>query len=332
MKVAFGMGWQAQRRRAGWGRAILVGIALLVVTLPPLWSLLASVDVLPDDSQSPPTWSWPPNLDNYVDIGVTSPDFAPDLATSIGVSAVATALTVLVSFLAAYSLSRSSYRGIPTAVQGFLILASVPVMAYAIPLSDAARHLRLYDTSIGVALADTAVFAPLAVYILYGYLKQVPIDLEESAHLEGASYWQIVWRVVAPLAAPGVWATAIIVFVLNWNLLLVPQVLSETHVKTIPLLLTDFFKLEREIDWPSAAAVLVTSLIPVGGPRSRRASVARTIQLDSGTAGDVVGCRPIGDGHKGTMPQSESDEFFLVPSCLGVHIPNQRRFSWQQSI
>lgn len=256
-------GWHAQKRRGKWVRAVLVGLALLVVLVPVLWSLLASVNVMPDNSQSPPTWSWPPRLDNYVEIGVTSPDFAQDLYNTLAVSAVATALTILVSFLAAYSLSRSPSRSIWTAVQGFLILASVPIMAYAIPLSDTVRHLRLYDTFAGVALGNTAVYTPLAVYILYGYLKQVPVDLEESAHLDGAPPWEIIWRVVAPMAAPGVLATAVIVFVLNWNLLLVPQVLSESHVKTIPLLLTDFFKLEREIDWPSAAAVLITSLVPL---------------------------------------------------------------------
>lgn len=263
MSAPLAGGWQAQKRRGKWGRALLLAAALLVVLAPLLWSLLASVNVMPDNSQSPPAWSWPPRLENYVEIGVTSPDFVQDLLNTVLVSAVATALTVLVSFLAAYSLSRSHSRSIRTAVQGFLILASVPIMAYAIPLSDTVRHLRLYDTFAGVALANTAVYAPLATYILYGYLVQVPVDLEESAHLDGAPPWRIVWRVVAPMAAPGVLATAVIVFVLNWNLLLVPQVLSESHVKTIPLLLTDFFKLEREIDWPSAAAVLITSLVPL---------------------------------------------------------------------
>jgi ABC-type glycerol-3-phosphate transport system permease component len=261
--AAWTLGRTAQRRRDRWGRALLIGLSLLVFTLPLLWSLLASWNVLPDDTQSPPTWSWPPTLDNYVEIGVTTPEFLRSLATSLTVSAAATVLTLLVSFLAAYSLTRSRFGGVWTLVQGFLILASVPIMAYVIPLSDTIRHLRLYDTFVGVVLADGAVFAPLAVYILYGYLKQVPFDLEESAHLDGATPWQIIWRVVAPMTAPGVAATGIIVFVLNWNLLLVPQVITEQHVRTIPVLMTDFFKLEREIDWPSAAAVLISSLVPL---------------------------------------------------------------------
>lgn len=195
--------------------------------LPLLWTLLASFNILPDDTELPPTWTGSPSPENYAEIGATTPEFVQELATSISVSVTATVLTIIAAFLAAYSLARSHFPGVWIAVQSFLIFASVPVMAYVIPLRDTTRHLQLYDTFVGVVLADTAVFVPLAVYILYGYLNQIPSDLEESARLEGASSWQIIWRVVVPMAAPGVAATAIIVFVLNWNLLLVPQVLTE---------------------------------------------------------------------------------------------------------
>jgi len=106
-------------------------------------------------------------------------------------------------------------------------------MAYVIPLSDFTREWHLRDTFAGVALASAAVYAPLAVYILYGYLEQVPRSLEEIARLEGARLFQIVWKVVLPAAAPGLAATAVLVFVLDWNLFLVPTALTLNHVKTI---------------------------------------------------------------------------------------------------
>lgn len=256
-------GWSAHKRRRRWYRAVLLGLALLAFMLPLLWTVLASFNILPDDTESPPIWTGSLSLENYREIGATTPEFFQELATSISISATATVLTIIAAFTAAYSLVRSRFPSVWISVQGFLIFASVPVMAYVIPLRDTIRYLQLYDTLAGVVLADTAVFVPLAVYILYGYLNQIPLDLQESAHLEGASPWQIIWRVVVPMAAPGVAATAIIVFVLNWNLLLVPQVLTEHNVRTIPIALTDFFKLEREIEWPAAAAVLIASLIPV---------------------------------------------------------------------
>lgn len=255
--------WTTKKRRQGWVRALLLGLAVFVFLLPLLWTFLASWGITPDDTSSPPTWTWPPTVENYLQIGVAEPGFMTELAASISVSVTASLLTIFVAFLAAYSLARSRFGGARTGLQAFLILASLPVMAYIIPLSDMVRRLRLYDTFVGVSLANTAIFTPLAVYVLFGYLRQIPTDLEEAARLDGATLLQTLWQVVVPLAAPGVAATIIVLFVLNWNLLLVPLVLTENHVKTIPVAMSDFFTFERDLEWPVAAAVLVTSLLPL---------------------------------------------------------------------
>lgn len=256
-------GWTARKRRARWRRMLLLGISGLVIILPLLWTFLASWGITPDDTSSPPTWTWPPTFQNYLQIGVTEPGFLNELGTSTSISLTATILTIFVAFLAAYGMARSRLRGAQTGVQAFLILASLPVMAYIIPLSDTVHRLRLYDTFFGVALANTAIFSPLAVYVLFGYLRQIPTDLEESARMDGATLAQILWRVVAPAAAPGIAATAVILFVLNWNVLLVPLILTENHVRTIPVAMSDFFTFERDLEWPVAAAVLIASLAPL---------------------------------------------------------------------
>ncbi len=254
--------WRARQRRRQWLRALLLSFTVLVFLLPLVWTLLASFDVTPNNSKSPPTWSLPPTLNQYLEIGVTTPIFAQAFETSTVVSIATTVLTVAISFLAAYALARQRYKGW-LAAQGFFILASVPVMAYALSLLTVMRNLRLYDTFAGVTIASSAVLAPLAVYILYNYLRQLSPDAEESARLEGAQLGQILWHIVLPSILPGVAATAVIVFVLDWNLLLVPMLLSESHFKTIPVILTDFFQFERELEWGSAAAVLITSLVPL---------------------------------------------------------------------
>src|SRR5207245_5387276 len=117
-------------------------------------------------------------------------------------------------------------------------------------------RLGLRDTFGGVALAAAAEYAPLAIYILYGYLAQVPVALEEMAHLEGASVLQTLWRIVVPAAAPGLAATAVLVFVLDWNLYLVPTALTLHTVKTIPVALSDFYTYERQLEWSTAAVAL----------------------------------------------------------------------------
>jgi len=203
-------------------------------------------------------------MQNYTEvIGIAEPGFWQRVLTTTTISAVSTLLTVTIGFLAAYSLARSQLRGKRVLVQSFLILASLPVMAYVIPLADIVRRLRLDDTFLGVTLAETAIFTPLAVFVLYGYLSQVSAELEEAARLDGAPLLDILARIVLPLVMSGVVATSIIVFVLNWNSLLIPLVVASTHVKTIPVALIDFFTFERELEWPTAAAALVISLVPV---------------------------------------------------------------------
>ena len=256
-------GWIAQRRRAIWSRAAFLTAMIGLFSLPLIWTALASFGVKPDDSVSPPACTLPPSLASYAEVGVAEPAFWQELATSTGLSLAATLLTVTIAFLAAYSLARSRFARKQLVVQSLLILASLPVMAYVIPLSDTMRRLYLLDTYPGLALAEAAVNAPLAVYILYGYVSQLLPDWEDAARLDGAALGPMLWQVALPLIAPGVAATAIIVFVLNWNLFLVPLVLSAGRVKTIPVAMSDFFTFERELEWPTAAAALIISFLPL---------------------------------------------------------------------
>ncbi|TMI75683.1 MAG: carbohydrate ABC transporter permease [Bacillati bacterium ANGP1] len=256
-------GWRAQRRRDAWGRRVLLSVVVFALIVPLIWTLLASFQIKPEAHGWPPAWTLPPSAKSYAEVMTEVSGFPRVYATSLIVSITTTLLTIGTAFLAAYSLARWRFRGTRAVVQSFLVLASLPAMAYVIPLSDFTRELHLRDTFAGVALASAAVYAPLAVYILYGYLEQVPRSLEEIAHLEGARLFQIVWKVVVPAAAPGLAATAVLVFVLDWNLFLVPTALTLNHVKTIPVALSDFYTYERELEWSNAAAALTLSLLPV---------------------------------------------------------------------
>ena len=123
--------------------------------------------------------------------------------------------------------------------------------------------LRLTDTITGIVLAETALYSPLAVYVLFGYFNSISVEMEESARLEGASLLRILRSVVLPACLTGVVATAVILFVLSWNQLLIPLRIATPHVNTIPTAMIDFFTFERELDWPTAAAALIVSLLPI---------------------------------------------------------------------
>jgi ABC-type glycerol-3-phosphate transport system permease component len=257
------LSWRAHRRRRVLIRAALIGAAMVVVLLPLLWTALAAIGVEPNNNTSPPSWVVAPSLGHLAEVSVVEPAFWQELATSVGVSAGAALLATALSFLAAYGIARSASPALRRLSPALLVLASLPVMAYVLPLSEVLRRTGLLDTLAGLTLAESAATAPLAVYVFAAHLVATPREVEEAARLEGASLSTLLRSIVLPAAAPIVAATAAVLFVLDWNMLLIPLVLTGIEVRTLPVILTDFFTLEREVDWPTAAAALTISLIPL---------------------------------------------------------------------
>ena len=252
-----------ERRRRQVVRAVLIAAALAVVLLPLLWTALAAFGVEPNNNTSPPSWVVRPSLDHLSEVSVVEPAFWQELATSVGVSAGASLLATALSLLAACGIARSMSDALRRFSPGLLVLASLPVMAYVLPLSDLLRRAGLLDSLVGLTFAEAAVTAPLAVYVLSAHLAAGSRETEEAARLDGASLPALLWNIVLPTAAPVVAATAIVLFVLDWNMLLIPLVLTGIDVRTLPVILTDFFTLEREVEWPTAAAALTISLVPL---------------------------------------------------------------------
>lgn len=251
-------------RRFNWGRWPFLGLMTILFVLPFIWTILASFNVEADNTVSPPLWRFPPTIDAFREIQEEQTYFWQELATSVLLSATTTLLTIAVAFLAAYALARSPFKYRYLVVQSLLILASLPAVSYMLPLQDMLRSVKLHDTFIGVVLAETGLYAPLVTYILYGYVQQVPAELEESARLDGASLAQVLWQITLPTIASGMMATAVITFVLSWNQFYLPLVLTSHRIKVIPVMLRGFFSLERQFEWPKAAAVIVIALLPVG--------------------------------------------------------------------
>jgi multiple sugar transport system permease protein len=253
-----------RRKHEGWIRGLVLVGLVLIALLPLLWTLLASFSIQPDNSGSPPVWTLPASFENYQEIRAEQTFFWQELITNWLISAATTLLTVTVGFCAAYSLAHARFKHRKLLTQSLLILASLPAIAYVIPLQDVTRRLHLYDTFIGVVLAQAALYAPFAVYILHGYVRQMQPELEEEAVLNGATLTPLLWQVVLPTLAPAVIATAVIVFVLSWNQFFLPLILTNTNIRALPVMMRDFFALERDFEWSKAAAVIMISVLPVG--------------------------------------------------------------------
>jgi multiple sugar transport system permease protein len=244
-------------------RGIFLSAAISLCVVPLIWTVLASFAVMPVNvSSNPFRWTLRFSIEPYREVGIQEPGLARELATSAALAASTTVLALSLSVLAAYAIARARFRGKSLVVQCLLVLACLPVISYIIPLRNMLHAVRLYDTFGGALLAESALYAPLAAYVLYNFFRRVSREQEESAQIDGAGAFQVLMRVVLPASAPGVASTAIIVFVLSWNQVLMPLLLS-LPVNTIPAAMIDFFMYERELEWPAAAAALVVSFMPI---------------------------------------------------------------------
>lgn len=239
-------------------RKVVLFFILGVCLLPLVWTMLAALGLQPDGRG----WRGSFTMDNFSEVGIFEPAFGVEFGYTLAVVIIATGLTIGCAFPAAYQLAQVQRKWAGWLMQGLLVLAVVPVIGYGLPLSDLMRKAGLYGTYPGLVLVYASTQLPLALWVLRGYLVRVPRSLEEAAWLEGASWWRVVWGLMLPVVAGGVAATAVLVFVLDWNSFLLPGLLMEKSPLVLPMAMRDFFAFERDLEWPTAAAVLLVSLLP----------------------------------------------------------------------
>jgi multiple sugar transport system permease protein len=255
------MGTVTTGRKLRWG---LVDILVLVFALVPvLWVLSLSFktkDTLTDGNFIPRSWTW----QNYADIFQTS-EFLRALVNSIGIAIISTVIAVVLGTMAAYAIARLEFPGKQLLVGLSLLIAMFPQVSLVTPLFNIERNLALFDTWPGLILPYITFALPLSIYTLSAFFREIPWELEKAAKMDGATPAQAFRRVIAPLAAPGVFTTAILVFIFCWNdFLFAISLTSTTASRTVPAALS-FFTGASQFEDPTgqvcAAAVVIT--IPI---------------------------------------------------------------------
>jgi trehalose/maltose transport system permease protein len=249
------------RQRSGWITANLV--TMLVMLIPVLWIFSLSFkdpSTITDPTFFPRKWTWA----NYSGIFSTS-DFTRPLLNSIGIGLIATFISVLLASLAAYAVARLTFPGKGALIGMSLMIAMFPLISLATPLFNIERALGLFNTWIGLIVPYIAFGLPLGIYTLSAFFREIPWELEKAAKMDGASPFQAFVKVIAPLAAPGMVTTAILVFLFCWNEFLLAFTLTATiAARTAPAALA-FFTGSSQFAVPtgsiSAAAVVIT--IPI---------------------------------------------------------------------
>ena len=204
------------------------------------------------------------SLENYRNILATD-QFIRALINSIGIALISTFIAVVLGTMAAYAIARLDFPGKKALVAASLLIAMFPQVSLVSPLFDIERSLGLFDTRAGLILPYITFALPLAIYTLSAFFRQIPWDLEKAAKMDGATPMQAFRRVIAPLAAPGVVTSAILVFIFCWNDFLFAISLTSTErSRTVPAALS-FFTGDSQFEDPtgsiSAAAVMIT--IPI---------------------------------------------------------------------
>ena len=251
-------GGKAGSRRARW---TLVDIVVVVYALVPvLWTLSLSFKT-PEAQTDKYFWPTSWTFQNYKDIFTTS-EFVRALINSIGIAIIATLIAVVLGTMAAYAIARLDFPGKQVLVGVSLLIAMFPQVSLVSPLFEMERNLGLFDTWPGLILPYITFALPLAIYTLSAFFREIPWELEKAAKMDGATPGQAFRRVIAPLAAPGVFTTAILVFIFCWNDFLFAISLTSTErSRTVPAALSFFTgasQFEAPVGTISAAAVVIT--------------------------------------------------------------------------
>ena len=236
-------------------------VALVIALTPYLWLLLTSFKSRLDALADAPVWLFTPTLEHYPKVFLEK-DYLPLVVNSLIVSGVATALSLLVGVPAAYVFARHDFAGKEDLFFFFLTTRMAPPISVVVPMFLFFGFVGLIDTRTSLILAHSTFNLSLVVWMMRGFFADIPREIDEAAQMDGHTRAGMFLRVLLPLAAPGMAATAVLCFILSWNEFLYALILvafeSRTLTVGIPGLVTPHGTL-----WGQVAAVAVVATLPI---------------------------------------------------------------------
>jgi multiple sugar transport system permease protein len=245
-----------------WSIAIVV--VLIFALIPVLWLISLSLkptEAVADGRFIPSEISFE-NYESLFEGGVDDSPFIKPLINSILIALTTTVISIVLASFAAYAIARLEFPGKRVILAGALAIAMFPPISTIGPLFDMWRAIGLYDTYPGLIIPYLTFSLPLAIYALTAFFREIPWELEQAAQVDGATPFQAFRKVIVPLAAPGMFTAAILVFIFAWNdFLFAISLTSSDASRTVPAALA-FFTGESSFTEPTgsiaAAAVVVT--------------------------------------------------------------------------
>ena len=245
-------------------RVILIGISLILIVFPLYWLITSSFKIEGEYLSNPPVL-FPSifTLDSYQEIFGKNQLLQHFMNTLI-VAGGSTIISVIFGSMAAYAVARGSIGNRARKWFGlwFMVQKMYPAIATAIPVYLVMRSLHLIDTKTALIIMNTSFNLPLVIWLMMGFFEQLPLELEESAMLDGCGFTKRFFLIIFPLTKPGIIASAILAFVGAWNEFLFAVILSLNKSKTLPVVIAGFIT-DRGLEWGPMAATAVITLVPV---------------------------------------------------------------------
>jgi len=243
-----------------------LSIILLILLFPFYWMALTSIkpdNQLLDMERVSPFWTTAPTLKHFYNL-LFQTNYPRWLWNTMFVAVGATVLSIIASVLAAYAIVRLRYRGAAWVGGAIFLAYLVPPSILFIPLSTVVFQYGLFDSPFALILTYPTILIPFSTWLLMGYFKTIPFELEECALIDGASRWQILTKIVLPLAVPGLISAFIFCFTLCWNeFIYALTFLSTTSQKTVPVAIVNEFVDGDIYRWGSLMAGALAVSLPL---------------------------------------------------------------------
>lgn len=247
-------------------RFFLLYIPVLLIVIfavaPYIWTFLSSItpeaELYQMDFRFLPE---NPTGENYVRL-FTKINFGANIIDSFVVALLTSVLGLIITVPASYSFSRFSFRGRNFLLMQFLVINMFPIMLLIVPLFIIMKNLRLMDTPFSLIIAYSTFTIPFSTWMMTSFFNAIPKELDEAGQIDGCSRFGTLFRIVIPIAMPGILSTGIYIFITAWNEFIYAAILTSRNVRTIPVALQNMIG-EYQIEWGLLTAGGVLSALPV---------------------------------------------------------------------
>jgi sorbitol/mannitol transport system permease protein len=251
---------RGRRNAAAWGLNLLTYAVALFVFFPILWTVLTSFKSEADAAAIPPVLLFHATLDNYRT--VFDADYVSFFENTALLAFGSTLLALLLGLPAAYSLAFHPSRHTPKVLSWVLSTKMLPVVGALIPLIVIYKRVGLFDSRLGMILLYAALNLPLVIWMMRSFFADLPHEIIEAATVDGARFHQIMLRILVPLSAPGLAATALLSLIFSWNEFLLAVNLTSANSGTLPVFISGFMTSEG-LFWAKMSAASTLAVAPV---------------------------------------------------------------------